>query len=141
MSIRRNRKAAAVGVQVADLLLAAPLVAAHRLSRLALAGHTPSRRDRREFALMGAEKAAAFHESWNAMFSQSLRIQQEIGAAMWRSYWLTWLNAGTHWMPQRIDLPHIVLRVMSKGMAPVQRRAVANARRLHRTRLRRGDRI
>jgi hypothetical protein len=135
MSIRRNRKAADLGVQVAELLLAAPFVAAHRLSRLALAGRTPSRRDRREFALMGAEKAAAFCESWNAMLSHSLRIQQEIAAAMWRSYWLTWLNAGTRWMPP-IDLPHIALRVMSKGMAPVHRRAVANARRLHPTSVR-----
>jgi hypothetical protein len=133
VSARRNRKAATLAIQATELAVAAPLVAAHRLSRLALAGHIPTRRDQHEFTLMGAEKVAAFHESWNAMFIQSLRIQQGIAASLWRSFCFPWLNAGSFGMLPKIDLPHDALRMMSKGLAPVHRRVVANARRLGRT--------
>ena len=88
MSIRRNHNVAALARKAAELGVAAPLVIAHRLTRMALAGNTPSIRDQREFTLMSSEKTAAFYESWNAMFSQSIRIQQEITASIWRSLWL-----------------------------------------------------
>jgi hypothetical protein len=133
VSNRRNRKVATLAIQATELAVAAPFVAAHRLSRLALAGHTPTRRDQREFTLMGAEKVAAFYESWNAMFIQSIRSQQGIAASMWRSFCFPWLNAGSYGMLPKIDLPHNALVMMSKGMAPVHRRVVANARRLGRT--------
>ena len=136
MSIRRNRNVAALTRKTAELGVAAPLVIAHRLTRLALAGHAPSIRDRREFTLMSSEKTAAFYESWNAMFSQSIRIQQEITASIWRSLWLYWLNTTSSAVLPKIDLPHATLRVLSKGMAPVHRRAVANAKRLSRTKFR-----
>jgi hypothetical protein len=133
VSIRRNRKATTLAIKATELAVAAPVVAAHRLTRMALAGHAPSRRDHREFRLMGTEKVAAFHESWNAMFNQSIRIQQEIVASMWRSFWSPWLNAGSFAAPPRIDLQHAALRVLSTGMTPVHRRAVANAKRFTRT--------
>ena len=132
MSHRRNRRQTALAVQATELAVAASLVAAHRMSRLALAGHRPDRRDRREFALMGAEKFAAFHESWNAMFMQSLRIQQEIVASMWRSFFSPKFTAWPWVVLPTRDLPHSSLRVLAKGMAPVHRRVVANARRLGR---------
>jgi hypothetical protein len=133
MFVRRNRKVAILAIQATELAATAPLVVAHRLSRLALAGHIPTRRDRRECTLMGAEKVAAFHESWNAMFIQSIRIQQGIAASMWRSFRFPWLNGGPFVTLPKIDLPHAALGMMSKGMAPVHRRVVANARRLRRT--------
>jgi hypothetical protein len=136
MSNRRNRRQATLAVQATELAVAAPLVAAHRLSRLALAGHRPGSRDRREFALMGAEKLAAFHESWNAMFMQSLRIQQEVVASMWRSYFSPKFTPWPLVTPPTLDLSYSTLRVLAKGMAPVHRRVVANARRLGRTRTR-----
>jgi len=132
MSLRRNRKAATLAIQATELAVAAPLVVAHRLSRLALAGGMPAHRDHRELTLMGAEKVAAFHESWNAMLFQSIRIQQDLAAAMWRSFWLSWLSGGAFSALPKIDLPDAALRVMAKGMAPVHRRAVANAKRLSR---------
>ena len=133
MSTRRNRTAASLTVKAAELGLAAPLVVAHRLTRLALAGRTPSIRDQREFALMSTEKVAAFYESWIAMVEQSIRIQQDIAASAWRSLWLYWLNATSSAARPKIDLPHAALRVLSSGMTPVHRRAVANAKRLSRT--------
>jgi hypothetical protein len=136
VSIRRNRNVAALTRKAVELGVAAPLVIAHRLTRMALAGHTPSVRDRREFTLMSSEKTAAFYESWSAMFTQSIRIQQEITASMWRSLWLYWLNTTSSAVLPKIDLPYATLRVLSKGMAPVHRRAVANAKRLSRTKFR-----
>ena len=136
MSIRRNRNVAALTRKAVELGVAAPLVIAHRLTRMALAGHTPSVRDRREFTLMSSEKTAAFYESWNAMFIQSIRIQQEITASIWRSLWLYWLNTTSSAVLPKVDLTYATLRVLSKGMAPVHRRAVANAKRLSRTKLR-----
>jgi hypothetical protein len=136
MSLRRNRKAATLAIQATELAVAAPLVVAHRLSRLALAGRLPARRDHKELTLMGAEKAAAFHESWNAMLIQSIRIQQDFAASMWRLFWLSWLSGGAFSALPKIDLPDAALRVVAKGMAPVHRRVVANAKRLSRTRVR-----
>ena len=69
MATRRTRKTPSIARQAAELAVAVPQVIAHRLTRLALAGPAPSARDRREFQRMGAEKAAAFAESWNAMAS------------------------------------------------------------------------
>ena len=136
MSLRRNRKAATLAIQATELAVAAPLVVAHRLSRLALAGRMPARREHHELTLMGAEKVAAFHESWNAMLVQSIRIQQDLAASMWRSFWLSLLSGGAFSAWPKIDLPDAALRVMAKGMAPVHRRAVANAKRLSRARVR-----
>jgi hypothetical protein len=133
VSIRRNRNAAALALKATELGVAAPLVIAHRLTRMALAGHPPSIRDQREFSLMSAEKVAAFYESWNAMFTQSIRIQQDIAASIWRSFWSHGLNAHFTAKPPKFDLPHATLRIVSKGLGPVHRRAVANAKRLSRT--------
>lgn len=136
MSIRRNRKVATLVIKATELGVAAPFVVAHRLTRMALAGRTPGIRDQREFTLMGTEKVAAFYESWNAMFSESIRIQQDIVASVWRSFWVPWLNVGSFAVRPKINLPHAALRVLSRGMAPAHRRAVANARRLSRTKVR-----
>jgi hypothetical protein len=136
VSIRRNRNVATLTRKAADLGVAAPLVIAHRLTRMALAGRPASLRDQHEFSRTGAEKVAAFYESWNAMFSQSIQIQQDIAASIWRSFWLCWLNTTSSSVLPKIDLPYATLRVLSKGMAPMHRRAVANAKRLSRTRVR-----
>ena len=136
MSNRRNRTIATLTIKAAELGVAAPLVVAHRLTRMALADRTPSMRDQREFTRMGAEKVAALHESWNAMFREAMQIQQGIATSIWRSYWSSWLNATSSAVLPKIDLPHATLRVLSRGMTPVHRRAVANAKRLSRTRFR-----
>jgi len=36
---------------------------------------------------MGAEKAAAFSESWNAMTVQALRANQALAASFFRAFW------------------------------------------------------
>ena len=55
MTVRRSRKSASVATQAAELALAAPQVVAHRVARMALAGATPSERDRKEFERLKAK--------------------------------------------------------------------------------------
>jgi len=123
--------------QAADLMFAAPQVMAHRLSRMALAGLSPSKRDRREFTTMGTEKITAFAQSWNAMALEALRFNQELAMECWKAAWTPW------WMPGRGSLVSRMLTdsrrlevatldTLGRGLAPIRRRAVGNARRLNR---------
>lgn len=129
MPSRRRRSSSTLAAQSAALAVAVPQVVAHRLTRLALAGPKPSVRDRREFHRMGAEKIAAFQESWSAMAAEAWRIQLQAAQAMW----FPWLAAGRTqaWSGQRA-----ARAILGRGLAPVRRKAVANAKRLQRTRLR-----
>jgi len=124
----------ATGLKLMELAMAVPQVVAHRVSRMALAGPTPSARDRREFGRMGSEKVAAFQESWMAMFMHAAMAQQRLALSWWRMLAWPWTGAGGH------DLLGEAGRagqaVLHKGLLPVHRRAVANARRLGKTPLR-----
>jgi hypothetical protein len=118
-SRRTHRKAAKLTSDTAELALAAPQVVAHRVGRMLTAGSTPSAADVAEFQRMGAEKVAAFFESWNAMAAQALRLQAQqlrFSPAAW-------------WAP--------VVDLAAAGLAPVHRRATANAKRLARRRSKR----
>jgi hypothetical protein len=127
MPSRSQRKLAQ---QTLGLSMAVPQVIAHRVGRMAAAGPRPNSRDRKEFHLMGAEKMAAFYESWAAMGMAAVQAQQ----SMWRAAMFTpWgksaapnVNAVTNTLAQH------TLRVLGQGMAPVHRRAVGNAKRLGR---------
>jgi len=106
---------------------AAPLVIAQRLSRMAAAGSAPSQRDRREFRRMSDEKVAAFYGSWAAMWSQAIANQVALAQSMWLAPW-------------RLSSPHAssarqhrdAQRILTAGIVPIHRTAVANARRLTR---------
>jgi hypothetical protein len=116
-----RRKSTRLVRQASELAIAAPQVVAHRLTRLALAGPRPSARDRREFHVMGQEKVRAFWQSWFAM-----------GWAMVEASQKAWIAVLQGARVPMIDTQHI----LSRGMAPVHKRARANARRLARTALR-----
>ena len=116
--------------QAAEIAIAAPQVIAHRLMRMALAGHAPSARDRREFHRMGAEKLEAMYESWVAMAAHAWEAQ----FALWQSLCFPWMT-GAATFPQTF-FSTFAQNMLGKGIAPVRRRAVANAKRLARTRLR-----
>ena len=107
--------------QAAELAFAVPQVMAHRLTRLALAGPRPNARDRREFHAMGQEKLLAFWQSWFAM-----------GWAVVESCQQAWLATLQGARVPLLDAEAI----LSRGLAPVHRRATANARRLAKTALR-----
>jgi hypothetical protein len=101
--------------QATELAVAVPQVVAHRLTRLALAGPWPDARDRREFHVMGQEKVHAFWQSWFAM-----------GWAMVEAMQQAWMASLKGARLPFVDMSH----VLARGMAPVHRKATANARRL-----------
>jgi hypothetical protein len=136
MATRRTRAKSSLALQAAEIALAAPQVIAHRLTRMALSGPRLSERDRKEFALMVAEKNAAFTEAWQAMATHSARANQALAASLLKS--LLGVAHGKRPSPARsvAQLHHATLGVLGKGLAPVHRKAVANAKRLARTKLR-----
>ncbi len=119
MACMTRRSSNALARQATELAIAVPQVVGHRLARMALAGPVPNARDRREFHAMGQEKVHAFWQSWFAMGWAMVQAMQQA--------WLASLQGA------RVPLldTHAIL---SKGMAPVHRKATANARRLARTR-------
>ena len=73
MPHRSQKKTRALATQTAELALAVPQVVAHRVTRLALAGARPSRRDQAEFQRMVQEKQVAFSQAWMASGSKRTR--------------------------------------------------------------------
>jgi hypothetical protein len=132
LSIRRSRRSKSLALKTAELAIAAPQVIAHRTLRMAMAGASPSARDRKEFHRMGAEKVAAVAESWNAMAFQAFRANQQLALSCMQSFWFPWLGARS---PSR-QMTNAALGILGKGMAPIHRRAVGNARRLGRAKRR-----
>ena len=136
MPTRRSRAARSLAATALELAQAVPEVVAHRLTRMALSGPTLSVRDRKEFARMVAEKNAAFGESWSAMTKQAALANQALAT----SFFKTFVAAARGTRPSlplaTAQLHRAALGVVAKGLAPVHRKAVANAKRLRRTKLR-----
>ena len=125
-----NRGSRAIAAQMIDLGFAVPQVMAYRIARMALAGSSPSARDRREFQRMGAEKVAAFYESWNAMLVETFRANARLA----RLFFPAWPGSPPSSRAAAGHLQRATTGIFGKGVAPVRRRAVANARRLRRVR-------
>ena len=122
MARSRPRRSRTSSAQLLDLGLAAPQVVAMRLARMAAAGARPTVQDRREMVGMVVEKQAAFAQAWMAMWVEAWLAQQQfvlacLGGRAWSPGGLG--RAGAAWE-----------RVLVRGLAPVRRKAVANARRL-----------
>ena len=116
-----------MAVKLTELGLAAPQVIAHRLTRMAMAGPTISARDRKEFSGMVMEKQAAVAQAWMGMFAQGVRLQQQLALSLF-----TGATPSQH-VARAKDAAS---RMASTGLAPFHRKAVANAKRLARTKLR-----
>ena len=136
MPTRRHRGAASSGRRAIELAVAVPQVVTHRLGRAALAGPSPSARDRREFQRMYVEKIAAFNESLNAMAIEMVRANIRAFFAPWSWSWPRPRRASTY----AADLTSLYARtglgMLDQALAPYHRRAVANATRLRRGRAR-----
>ena len=136
MFYRPTRGSKLLAAQATELSMAVPRVMAHRLTRMALAGSTPSERDRKEFDLMSSEKSAAFLESWKAMAVQSMRANQALSMSFFRAFWSPSMTEKLCMGNITTQMQNAAIGVLGKGMAPVHQRAVANAKRLSRTKLR-----
>lgn len=131
----RNRHTA-VAQKSGELASASALVVAHRVARMAMAGPLPSARDRQEFQRMVEEKQQAFVESWLAMIGHGAATQVTLGTTAWRSLFHPWLGGGTTPAAMASQMHQAGIGMIQKGLAPVHRTAVANARRLAKTPLR-----
>ncbi|WP_244306875.1 polyhydroxyalkanoate granule-associated phasin [Azotobacter salinestris] len=133
---RARRQTNRVSRQATELAVAVPLVVAQRMARMAMAGSTLTARDRREFQLMGAEKLAAFGESWMAMYLQMFHANQELAFSLMKA-WNPMLAGKDAWFKSAQAVQSAMLDILGKGMAPLHKRAVGNARRLSRSGARR----
>jgi len=123
-------------LKTAELAWAVPQVVAHRVTRMAMAGSKPSARDQKEFKLMVAEKNAAFIESWTAMATQAMVANQAMALSFFRPFWFLTGKRGPTAASVTAQVQRATMGVLNKGLTPVHRKAVANAKRLSGTRLR-----
>lgn len=136
MATRRTRVNQSMAVKAAELAFAVPQVVAHRIVRMALSAPKLSARDRKEFERMVAEKSTAFGESWNAMARQAALANQALAASFFRSFLSVARGKKPSTAASAAQLHKATLGVLGKGFAPVHRKAVANAKRLARTKFR-----
>ena len=127
MKSKRTPRTISTAAKLAELGLAAPQVIAHRLTRMAMAGPTISARDRKEFSGMVREKQAAVAQAWMGMFAEGVRLQQQFALSLF-----TGATPSQH----AARAKSAASRMASTGLAPFHRKAVANAKRLARTKLR-----
>jgi hypothetical protein len=135
MTARRSPRTASASRKLTEMAIAAPQVVAHRLTRMAMAGPVLSSRDRKEFTEMVQEKPMAFARGWTSAWWEMLRVQQQMAWSMTRAFWtlqspLLQAQSSSRAMTAGLS------RVGDKFISPVHGKAVANARRLARTRLR-----
>ena len=118
--------------QLSSLSITTPQVIAHRVSRMASASPVLSARDRREFTGMVVEKQVAFARSVQNMRLAGAKVNQELlvawSRAMIQPQWLK-PAAGSRLARQ---VNQSGLSVLSEALAPIERKASANARRLSR---------
>jgi hypothetical protein len=127
MQSKRKPGSTRTAVKLAELGFAAPQVIAHRLARMALAGPTLSGRDRKEFTGMVREKQAAVAQAWMGMFAEGVRFQQQFALSL-----MTGATPRLH----AVRAQSATSRIVGAGLAPIHRKAVSNAKRLRRTKLR-----
>ena len=132
----RRRKSLSLLAKSAELAIAAPQVIAHRVTRMAIAGPMLSARDCKEFHLMVTEKMAGFGEAWSAMVLQTIRANQTAAVSLFRAFLAPSLRRRASTTAVAAQLQSAALDILAKGLAPVHRKAVANAKRLARTKRR-----
>jgi hypothetical protein len=144
--MRRTRSSSTL-VKVAELAVAVPQVVALRTAQMLAAGTTPTARDRAEFSQMGSEKAAALWQSMAGLSRQLVSTNQAYARGVlmrlmriWMTPW--WLSAqrppvqtmavlpARVLVPTRREQQRAVCAVAATAVAPVHRRATANAKRL-----------
>lgn len=128
----RRRRRSELGVQLVELALAVPQVLAYRSASMFRPGHHSSARARKELYLMGAEKIAAFYESWNAMWIEMLGANLEASRIALSFWWSPWSGRKSSMHRASSHAQRAALRIIGSGVRPIHRRAVANAGRLRR---------
>jgi len=118
-----------------ELALSIPLVVSHRVTRMALAGTKLSERDRKEFQMMIYEKHTVFAQAWSDMTVHALRVNWALTASMFRFFVTPFSPTGASAAAAAARVQNAAVAVLSKGLAPIHRKTVSNARRLAKTKL------
>lgn len=122
--------------QALEIGAAAPVVVAHRVARMGLAGPVLSARDRKEFTGMVVEKQVAFTQAWFLAAQQAFRAQQALFIAAWRSFLVGgWLTPSSTAAKLTRQWEQQAASVWGAALAPVHKKVTHNAKRLSRTRL------
>jgi hypothetical protein len=135
MRRRSRRSASKLIVKAAELSWAAPQVVAFRTLGMLAGGAFPGARQRRENIRMGTEKIEAYTDAVTAMSAQMVRSNVALMTYLTRQWWTGWMQPGSWFaLPKTLQrqLNGAALSVANKGVSPMHRRAVANARRLRR---------
>ncbi|MBT3145818.1 hypothetical protein Q8W30_15560 [Neptunomonas phycophila] len=122
-----SRNHQALPMQLFELAFAVPVVVNARVTKMMMSGGSPSAKDQKEFYRMGEEKVEAFFESWQAVSKVLFGFQQDFFRAS-----LDVTRTATPFDPLDTyqayqDATH---KLATKGLAPIHRRAVSNAKRL-----------
>lgn len=136
MASRRSRKTQSIALKSMEIAIAAPQVVAHRVTRMALSGNKLSDRDRREFQLMLQEKHAAFGQAWSGMALHTFRANQALIASLMRSLVSPFSRGTPSVAAASLQFQNAALGAWGKGLAPIHRKAVSNARRLAKIKVR-----
>jgi hypothetical protein len=128
----RKMNSQRIAKQWVELAVAAPQVVMHRTSRMATAGVELSDRDRTEFARMSSEKVMAFYQSWMAMSTAAFAVQFELARAFSNAAAAVATGSQASAMSTVTATSNAATKVLSAGLGPVHKKAVANARRLSR---------
>lgn len=116
--------------QSEDLGVNVPQIMQKRINMMAQQNPFDNHKERVEMERMVNEKTSAFMESWQNMGWQSLIAQQNIGNIMIDS-WIK-LSFGKPVAFEKLfyQINLETLKIFEKGMSPIHRRVVANAKRL-----------
>jgi hypothetical protein len=118
-----------------ELAVAVPQVVAHRATRMALAGPLMSERDRKEFQRMMSEKQAAFAQAYWEMGLQMIRANLQLSSTLFGARSSPFSPAAPSVAFVMAQARHAIGAVIGKGLTPLHRTAVSNARRLSRVAL------
>ena len=127
-----RRKKSSMNDDMAQLAVTAPTVIAHRVTRMALAGASPSASDRKEMDRMSSEKVDAFTESWNTAITRMTQANINLGFDLMRAAWSPWNQAPRLMNAAAARFGNAATASMEQTLAPARRRTVANAKRLGR---------
>jgi hypothetical protein len=130
MTARRVRKAKSHSRKYMELAGAVPQVIAHRVTRAALAGPIMSERDRKEFQRMVNEKQSAFAQAYWEMALQMFRVSLQLTTTLFRAFVFPFSFTVPSMASAVAQTQHAVGAVLGKGLAPIHRTAISNARRL-----------
>lgn len=127
MPRQNSRSRQRIARQFSELALAAPQVVLQRTGRMARAGFSRSAADRAEFTHMTSEKVFAFWQSWAGMWTAAAVLQMEFVFALPSATLSAMQGRNVYTLARASDS---AVRIMTAGLGPVHRKAVANTRRL-----------